>query len=96
MGVDPPGAVTDDLLFSNYPNPFRNSTTITFTLKRTEKVTLSICDRMGSWSCVLPDRELQQGTHRVLFSAEKLPGGLYLGRLTSTGISAVIKMIRLE
>ena len=69
------------------PNPFNQQTTIQFTLKQEEKVSLSIFNNRGMRirSIILP-RELKAGTHRFLWDATNESGlrvnsGLYYYRL---------------
>ncbi len=62
---------------SNYPNPFNNSTAITFSLKRSSAVTLNIYDLKGRMIQTLANKELSSGEHRFEFSAEGLSSGVY-------------------
>ncbi len=64
------------------PNPFRNSTTIQFSLGQTEKVTLKVFDRTGRMVRTLIDGETyQSGIHNVTFEQAGLAAGVYFYEL---------------
>gem|GEM_PF-3238285 len=63
-------------LEQNYPNPFNPSTEISFVLPRTSVVMLRVYNMLGQEVAVLLNHEvLQEGLHRVLFSAAGQPAG---------------------
>jgi Secretion system C-terminal sorting domain len=74
-------------LEANTPNPFSESTTISFTLPKPEHVTLTVFDANGSTVKVLKDEELPAGTHTAVFNASEAPSGIYLYRLVAGGFS---------
>jgi len=59
------------------PNPFAASTEITFSLSKKMVVKLSIYDASGRLIENLLERPLSEGTHTVIWNAEKLPRGVY-------------------
>jgi hypothetical protein len=80
-------------LSQNYPNPFNPETAISFTLPRTQKVTLKIYDILGREVATVVDEEKVAATHRVVFNARQLPSGLYLYKLTAGAFSETKKMV---
>lgn len=70
----------DALNTKNYPNPFRDWTTIEFECERAF-VRLSIFNAQGSELQVLVNKEISAGTHRVRFDGSQLPAGNYYYRL---------------
>jgi hypothetical protein len=74
-------------LEANTPNPFTESTTISFTLPKPEHATLTVFDANGSTVKVLKDEELPAGTHTARLDASGLPSGIYLYRLVAGGFS---------
>ena len=68
-----------------YPNPFRETTTIKFTLSRPsatlsqnwERVGVRVYDLLGREVKTLFDGEKESGIHTVQFDAKGLPNGLY-------------------
>lgn len=78
-----PGAMTAEL-GENYPNPFRTSTTIPFTLDADRQVTVSIFDIQGRKVRDLVTNEIRNaGDHQVEFSPGELASGTYFYRFTA-------------
>jgi aminopeptidase YwaD len=79
---------------SNYPNPFSNSTRISFQLKTNAKVTLSVTDIAGKVVETLIDNEYKaSGIYEIPFDASYLQCGMYLFHLTSTDGGITRKMM---
>ena len=72
-------------LLGNYPNPFSEATTITFTLHESQHVRLEVHDTQGRPVGVLVDETRPAGTHSVLFQADGFVSGLYLVRFLANG-----------
>ncbi|HET6566936.1 MAG TPA: alpha-amylase family glycosyl hydrolase [Rhodothermales bacterium] len=68
-------------LEQNYPNPFRQATTLAFSLPRPEHVRLAVYDVLGRQVAVLQDGQLAAGHHQVDFEADGLASGMYFYRL---------------
>ncbi len=68
-------------LDANYPNPFRDKTTLRFTLSAPEHVTLEVFDLLGRRITTLVDAFTPTGTHQVTMEGAHLAGGLYVYRL---------------
>ena len=84
-------------LYQNYPNPFNPSTTIEFTLPRSEYTTLKIYNIIGAEVATLVSGELQTGLHKYQFDGSKLASGVYIYRLvTESGFSATRKFILIK
>ncbi|MCX6164251.1 MAG: T9SS type A sorting domain-containing protein, partial [Ignavibacteriae bacterium] len=77
----------------NYPNPFNPTTTISYTLKETSSVKLTVYDRLGREVKVLVDENQNAGTHTVEFNASSLPSGIYFYRIKANDKTEVKKMI---
>jgi hypothetical protein len=71
-------------LLGNYPDPFRSSTTINFSLADRGRVRLAVYDLAGQQIDALSNRMEEAGTHAVPFDGSRLPTGLYFVRLTGT------------
>ena len=80
-------------LKQNYPNPFRNETTIQYTLPQTQKVRLTIYDMNGRAIKVLVNETRQAGSHAVNFYTGTLPGGMYYYKFEAGYFTEVKKMI---
>ena len=79
-----------------YPNPFSNSTTISFTLSKNSNVKLNIYDIKGRLIQMLADKEFSQGEHHINFSAEHLSTGVYYCALKSDEAIETRKMILIK
>ncbi len=73
------------ILGSNYPNPFNPTTTISFTLKSSGYVTLSIYDVKGRLVETIVQTELAPNTYREFWNAENVASGIYFYRLSVNG-----------
>jgi hypothetical protein len=81
-------------LGQNYPNPFRDETTIQYTLPAREKVTLTIFDMNGRVSKVLINGvSRDKGTHAVNFFSNTLPAGMYYYRIEAGSFIQTRKMV---
>ncbi|SHK43897.1 CHRD domain-containing protein [Rhodothermus profundi] len=78
LAGEPPATLT---LAPNYPNPFRDRTTITFALPRATRATLAVYNLLGQRVATLVDGFLPAGRFQVVFDAFALPTGLYQYRL---------------
>jgi hypothetical protein len=74
-------------LSENAPNPFDQSTQISFTLGRAGHALLTVFDATGKVVRTLVDSDLPAGSHSVTFESGDLPNGLYLYRLASGSYS---------
>lgn len=77
----------------NYPNPFNPVTTISYNLKQSGHVTLTVYDRLGREVKVLVDETQNAGTHTVDFNASNLPSGIYFYRIKFLDHTEVRKML---
>ena len=73
----------------NYPNPFSSSTKLSFSLKESGPVTLSILDNTGKQVAILLQQEEREvGQHELNFDGSFLPSGIYFYSLkTKEGIT---------
>jgi len=65
---------TDKVRISNYPNPFSNSTTISFSISESQKVSLKIYDMAGRLIKTIADAQMQTGTHQLIWNARDEKG----------------------
>jgi hypothetical protein len=86
----------DDLLKGNYPNPFREQTTIEYVLPETRYVQLGLFDVLGRKVRTLVNEVQFSGQQRERLNAERLASGVYYYRLevgdhADTGKVVVVK-----
>lgn len=80
------GAVTMEPAF---PNPFRTSATVAFSLPQAGAARVSVHDALGREVAVLLEGEAAAGRHEVQLRAGDLAAGMYLVRVESAGQTAV-------
>jgi len=68
-------------LKQNYPNPFNPNTTIEFDLAHSEDVSLTVFDLLGCRVSTLLSGHLHAGTHKVNWTPNDLPSGIYFYQL---------------
>jgi len=69
------------LLHNAYPNPFNPTTKIGFDVPEDSHVTIQVFDILGRFVAELANTEFSAGNHRVSWSAEGQPSGLYFIRM---------------
>ena len=72
------------LTFSNYPNPFSNSTTIAYNLPVDGKVSIIVYDQLGQSVTTLVDATQRAGQYSVKLEGKKLIPGIYVAKLMLT------------
>lgn len=82
-------------LISNYPNPFTNETTITFTTAGGHTL-IQVIDSGGRVLLNLIDKEYVAGTYTVTFTSHKLPSGVYYARLQNMSDQQVRTMLKVQ
>ncbi|MEO0558774.1 MAG: binary toxin-like calcium binding domain-containing protein [Bacteroidota bacterium] len=76
----------------NAPNPFRDRTTVVYTLDAPGDVELAIYDLLGREVARLVDAPQAAGEHRVAFEARGMAPGVYVARLVMGGEVATRRM----
>ncbi len=89
-------------LNQNYPNPFNPTTTISFVLPLSKKVTLRIYDMLGKEvTTLLNNEEFAKGPHQLIWNGKDKNGtmvssGAYIARMSAGNIEKSIKMMMLK
>jgi hypothetical protein len=81
------------LLNPAYPNPFNNTTTISFNLAQSAKVDLAVFDLQGRLITQLAEDVYSPGTHRITVDASGLSSGIYFVRVLSGKVSMTEKLL---
>ena len=89
LTVKPPIQGRDEFAFNliNYPNPFKENTTIEYTLKETTHINIKIYDMKGSFLKQLVNENQAKGTHYIPWNrstdgGERIQDDLYIYMLT--------------
>jgi hypothetical protein len=97
VGLDPKvDSPLENRLYQNYPNPFRGSTIIRFSLKESHAIKINIYDIQGRLVKNVADREYTKGCYETSFSGEELSPGIYYFHLKGNGFLDIKKMVLLE
>jgi hypothetical protein len=83
-------------LFQNIPNPFRESTTISYSLEEGGRVQLSIYDKTGKVVTTLTDANQVPGRYSEVWNANGMPSGVYHYALYVNGELLVKRAIKLQ
>jgi hypothetical protein len=87
------GVPGDYTLRQNYPNPFNPTTEITFGIPRESRVKVEVYNLLGETVAVLVDEVLSAGYHTTRLSADGLPSGMYLYRMSAGDVTLTKKML---
>jgi hypothetical protein len=81
-------------LNQNYPNPFNPSTTICFSLSKTQTVSLKVYDLFSREVTTLINNERKTaGNYKIVYDANRLASGVYIYRLQTGNFTATKKML---
>ena len=83
-------------LSQNYPNPFNPSTTIEFSIPKTEFVTLKIFNLLGQEVVTLVSDKLDPNNYKFVWDASNFSSGIYFYKLVSGGYVEIKKMVLLQ
>lgn len=83
-------------LYQNYPNPFNPTTTISFSVPTSDRVSLKIYDLCGREVASLIDGDMSAGYHSIQWLAKDLASGIYFCRLKSSSFSETKRMVLLK
>jgi hypothetical protein len=84
------------MLAQNYPNPFRNSTSIEYAIPVAQPVSLRMYDLQGREVRKLVDQPQAAGRYRVELSVKGLSSGVYFCRLQVGAVVQQRKMLLLR
>jgi len=90
------GIPKDFTLDQNYPNPFNPTTTIEFSIPKSEFVTLKIYNTLGQEVATPVSERLTAGQYKYEWDASSLASGVYLYRIQAGGYVEAKKMILLR
>jgi len=94
-GLDDINRDAGDTLIVNYPNPFTESTSITFKTKGGHTL-VQIMDTLGRVITNLVDRDYVPGSFTVSFNSGALPTGVYYMRLQNGTIQQVKAILKVR
>jgi flagellar hook assembly protein FlgD len=88
--------LAEDLILTNYPNPFTTTTTIQFENSSSEMVVLDIFDKTGKKITTLVNEVLPAGIHSFRVDGNLWSGGIYFYTLKTGKYSVTRKMVLMK
>lgn len=85
--------VSDYSLSACYPNPFNPSTTIEFSLPRTEQVKIVLYNTLGKEVMCLLDDVREKGKYKMQVNLNEFPSGVYYYTMQTNSFRATKKMM---
>lgn len=98
-GYENPSSIEEDnqirnqLVLNNYPNPFNPITTIIFQTAQSGFADLKVYNIKGEIVGTLLSKQIEAGSHSVIFNGQNLASGIYFCKLTQSGRSALHKLV---
>ena len=83
-------------LKQNYPNPFKERTTIKFCVPDKARIGLEVSDSYRNKVITLVKEIKEAGTYKVEFNAKELANGIYFYRLQAGDFIETKKMVLLR
>ncbi|MCF7802945.1 MAG: T9SS type A sorting domain-containing protein [Candidatus Marinimicrobia bacterium] len=90
------GTITAFTLEQNYPNPFNPTTSIKYSVPKTDHVVLAVYNSLGQEVVTLYEGRKAAGTYTATFDGTDLPSGVYFYRLQSDDVSFTKKLVLLK
>lgn len=84
------------LLYQNFPNPFNPTTTVTYVLPQSGKVTVEVIDLLGRRTATLVNAFQDSGIHNVTLDGSRLSAGVYFCRIHLGNLTRTARMILLR
>jgi D-alanyl-D-alanine carboxypeptidase len=80
-------------LSQNYPNPFSNTTSISFKISDNDRISLKIYTLDGREVATLVNEEMRPGRYEVTWDAAGFPGGVYFYKLEAGSFAESRKLV---
>lgn len=93
ISVDEYFSNKQDLQLYNFPNPFSNSTTISYELQESSQVNIIVMNSLGQQVAELENSFKQEGIHEVNFNKNNLKQGIYFVMAKTASGTTTSKMI---
>lgn len=87
----PPGTVLN--FEQNFPNPFKSTTTIRYSLPQSMRLRLAVYNTLGQEVAVLVENRQAAGNYSAAFNADNLPAGVYLARFEVNQLQFTRRML---
>lgn len=89
-------SIGNELQLSNYPNPFRSTTNIQYSIPASGNVAISVYNLLGEKVAELVNAYQESGQYSTSFDANSLLPGIYQYKMDLDGVSTTRTMIRIK
>ena len=86
----------DYCLYQNHPNPFNNTTNISYDIKKSSFVVLKIYNIQGQEIQTLVDQYQNSGSYQIKFDASFLPSGIYVYQLETDNFTRTKRLLLIK
>jgi uncharacterized protein (TIGR02145 family) len=93
---DEEGIPSEYSLSQNYPNPFNPTTTIKYSVPKSQFVSLKVFDELGRVILTLVNENRNIGSYEIIFDASSLTSGVYFYQLQSGNYSETKKLLLIK
>ena len=100
-GPEPPGPGDRNVVLQNYPNPFRDETTVQYSIAEESDVSLDIYDALGQLVITLAAGNREPATYTVAWNGRsangrEVPSGIYVIRLTTPQGKSAVRALKVR
>jgi len=85
--------IESDIALNVFPNPVSNSTTISFSLPKSEKISLKIFDVNGRLVTILSEQVFEAGENELVWNADDVCAGIYFFQFQTAENLQTVKLI---
>jgi len=85
-----------NIIYQNFPNPFKNSTLITYQLANKAFVKIIVYNNLSEPLCVLENSLKNPGYYQIPWASENLPAGTYFYTVFVNNKATTKKMIKIK
>lgn len=100
-GPEPPGPGDRNVVLQNYPNPFRDETTVQYSIAEEGDVSLDVYDALGQLVITLAVGNREPATYTVAWNGRSangrdIPSGIYVIRLTTPQGTSAVRALKIR
>lgn len=89
-GIEELNSIQNTQLF---PNPANQSSTLLFTLKNSEQISISLFDVTGKKVLDITNEEMQKGNQKININTSKLSAGIYICKIQGESGERMLKLV---
>jgi hypothetical protein len=79
---------------TNFPNPFTNNTTLSYSLKENDNINIMLYDAQGKLVEEVFNGKQSAGLHEFTIDGSKYSSGMYFANITGKGGSHAVKLVK--